>query len=323
MAATVVKNVKRRPRRHQHQCHTRAKVGAGISIVDVHDIAYWSQWRVAIHEVCARFEGVAQVETEERSTEGLDYAGIPVQQACCRAFRREVRHLETQLGKHTSMNAKLEAALCENAEALKKAESARVAAVASVSRLQAQISCDKETASARAEDLENKISLSAAARHSLEESLRQAESAKLQADAKGAELLLRSAKAEAEVRQARSALDRAVDESRVEKERREALQADLAALREKYSALKRRFVDAGRKVEAVRVERDALRQERATLQDQLADVEKFQSSRRGQALVRMEQDLARERMARVELEADRDDLESQLAAALQVPTSQS
>lgn len=71
------------------------------------------------------------------------------------------------------------------------------------------------------------------------------------------------------------------------------------------------------KVEAVRGERDLLRQQRAALEDKLADVEKFQSSKRGQALDRMEQDLAAERMARVELEADRDDLQSQLAAALQ------
>lgn len=77
------------------------------------------------------------------------------------------------------------------------------------------------------------------------------------------------------------------------------------------------------KVEAVRGERDTLRQQRAALEDKLADVEKFQSSRRGQALVRMEQDLAQERMARVELEADRDDLESQLAAALQAQTARS
>lgn len=77
------------------------------------------------------------------------------------------------------------------------------------------------------------------------------------------------------------------------------------------------------KVEAVRGERDSLRQQKATLEDKLSDVEKFQSSRRGQALVRMEQDLARERMARVELEANRDDLESQLAAALQGTTARS
>lgn len=72
-----------------------------------------------------------------------------------------------------------------------------------------------------------------------------------------------------------------------------------------------------KKVEAVRAERDALRHERATLEDKLADVEKFQSSERGRALDRMEQELASERMARVELEADRDDLQSQLAVALQ------
>lgn len=70
-------------------------------------------------------------------------------------------------------------------------------------------------------------------------------------------------------------------------------------------------------MEAVRGERDLIRKERATLEDKLADVEKFQSSKRGQALDRMEHDLAAERMTRVELEADRDDLQSQLAAALQ------
>lgn len=75
-----------------------------------------------------------------------------------------------------------------------------------------------------------------------------------------------------------------------------------------------------KKVEAVRAEREALRQECAALEDKLADVEKFQSSERGRALDRMEQDLAKEKMARVELEADRDDLQSQLAAALQVST---
>lgn len=61
-------------------------------------------------------------------------------------------------------------------------------------------------------------------------------------------------------------MSRALEEARAEKERREALQADLAALREKYSALKRRFVDAGRKVspacnsraEAVDNDNDAL-----------------------------------------------------------------
>lgn len=141
MATTIVKNVKRRPRPHRHQFHARAKVGGGISIVDTHDIAYWSQWRLAIHEVCSRFEEAAQVEVEERSIERPDHDDIARQQACSKGLRREVRHLETQLGKRTSMNAKLEAALCDNAEALTKAESARVAAAAAVSRLQVSGRC--------------------------------------------------------------------------------------------------------------------------------------------------------------------------------------
>lgn len=67
----------------------------------------------------------------------------------------------------------------------------------------------------------------------------------------------------------------------------------------------------------MRAERDGLRQDRAALEDKLADVEKFQLSERGRALDRMEQELAEEKMTRVELEADRDDLQTQLAAALQ------
>lgn len=76
-------------------------------------------------------------------------------------------------------------------------------------------------------------------------------------------------------------------------------------------------ISSCKQLETVRAERDSLRNERATLEDKLADVEKFQSSERGRALDRMEQELASEKMARVELEADRDDLQSQLAAVLQ------
>lgn len=47
-----------------------------------------------------------------------------------------MRHLEAQLGKHTSMNAKLRAALFENAEALAKTEAARASAATAVTRLQ-------------------------------------------------------------------------------------------------------------------------------------------------------------------------------------------
>lgn len=113
---------------------------------------------------------------------------------------------------------------------------------------QAQISYDKQTADAAARELEEKISLSTFAHRGLKESLRQVEAAKLQAEAKHAELLRDTARTEAELSEARSAMANALEESLAEKETREALQAELATLREKYSALKRRFVDAGKKV---------------------------------------------------------------------------
>lgn len=122
----MLKNGKRRGR---EQSRLR---GDALSIVHVHDLAYWSQWRLAIHGVCARFEAAAQVEADAWSRERVDHVSISKEQA----LNSEVRHLEAQLGRHTSMNAKLEAALSENAEALAKAESARVAAAATVCRLQ-------------------------------------------------------------------------------------------------------------------------------------------------------------------------------------------
>lgn len=96
------------------------------------------------------------------------------------------------------------------------------------------------------------------------------------------------------------------------------IRQDFTALLPAFCNSNMTWHDMMTKVEAVRAEREVLRQERAALEDKLADVEKFQSSERGRALDRMEQDLAKEKMARVELEADRDDLQSQLAAALQV-----
>lgn len=125
----MLKNGKRRGR-------VQSRIGGdALSVVDVHDLAYWSQWRLAIHGVCARFEAAAQVEADAWSRERLDHVdhvSISKQQA----LSSEVRHLEAQLGRHTSMNAKLEAALSENAEALAKAESARLVAAATVYRLQ-------------------------------------------------------------------------------------------------------------------------------------------------------------------------------------------
>lgn len=117
------------------QGHVQSRVHAdALSVVDVHDLAYWSQWRLAIHGVCARFEAAAQVEAGAWSRERLDHASVCISKEV--ALNSEVRHLEAQLGRHTSMNAKLEAALSENAEALVKAESARLSAAAAISRLQ-------------------------------------------------------------------------------------------------------------------------------------------------------------------------------------------
>lgn len=113
---------------------------------------------------------------------------------------------------------------------------------------QAQISHEKQAASVSARELEKKISLSTIAYQGLEESLHQAEAAKLEAQDKGAELLRETARTAAEMSEVRLAMATALEESRAEKHNREALQADLAVLREKYSALKRRFVDAGKKV---------------------------------------------------------------------------
>lgn len=98
--------------------------------------------------------------------------------------------------------------------------------------------------------MEEKISLSTFAHRGLKESLQQAEAAKLQAEAKHTELLRDAARTEAELGEARLAMANALEEARAEKETREALQTELAALRERYSALKRRFVDAGKKVRA-------------------------------------------------------------------------
>lgn len=127
-AVTSVEKAKRVRRRQ-----SRLNINDALSsMVDVHDVAYWSQWRLAIHGVCAQFEAAAQVEVDAWSRERVDHVSISRQQA----LSSEIRHLEAQLGKHTSMNAKLEAASFENANALAKTESARVTAAAAVTRLQ-------------------------------------------------------------------------------------------------------------------------------------------------------------------------------------------
>lgn len=111
---------------------TTATADRTLSFVDMHDLAYWCQWRLAMRGVCARFEAEAHVEAEAWSRERRDEASISRQAA----LSEEVRHLESQLGKHTSMNAKLGAALSEKAQALASVEAERIAAVAAVERLQ-------------------------------------------------------------------------------------------------------------------------------------------------------------------------------------------
>ena len=99
-----------------------------------------------------------------------------------------------------------------------------------------------------ARELEEKLSRSSTAQEGLAARVQQAEAAKLTAERKAAEVLRRSSEMEVELSEALSAADKALDQSLTERARVEAMQGDLANLREKYSTLKRRYVDAGRKV---------------------------------------------------------------------------
>lgn len=113
---------------------------------------------------------------------------------------------------------------------------------------QAQISYDKDAAAVSARELEEKISRSNTAQESLAARIREAEAARVAAELKAGELLRRSSLMESELSEALEATDKALEESLAERARVEAMQGDLATLRDKYSTLKRRYVDAGRKV---------------------------------------------------------------------------
>lgn len=99
-----------------------------------------------------------------------------------------------------------------------------------------------------ARELEEKLSRSKTAQEGLAARIHEAETARLAAELKAAELLRRSSQVEVELSEALSATDKALEESLAERARVEAMQGDLANLREKYSTLKRRYLDAGRKV---------------------------------------------------------------------------
>lgn len=101
-------------------------------IYNVHELAYWCQWRLAISGACAGFDAAGEAETDAWSREWRDEISVASQAKLC----SEVRHLEAQLGRLTSVNAKLEAALLEKEEDLIKLEKSSVAARAAVGRLQ-------------------------------------------------------------------------------------------------------------------------------------------------------------------------------------------
>lgn len=82
----------------------------------------------------------------------------------------------------------------------------------------------------------------------LQARVHEAEAAKLAAEQTSTELLRHASKIEAELTEAQGATGRALEESRTERARTEAIKVDLTTLRDKYSALKRRYADAGRKV---------------------------------------------------------------------------
>lgn len=113
---------------------------------------------------------------------------------------------------------------------------------------QAQVSYDKEAAAASARELERSISRSNIRRESLEVRAREADAAKLAAEQNAAQLARDSFKLEAELREARRTIRDLEGDSQAERVRMETAAADLATLREKYSVLKRRYVEAGRKV---------------------------------------------------------------------------
>lgn len=113
---------------------------------------------------------------------------------------------------------------------------------------QAQESYDKEAAAASARELERSISRSNIMREGLEVRAREADAAKLAAEQNAAQLARDSFKVEAELREARRTMRDLEGDSQAERVRMETASADLSTLREKYSVLKRRYVEAGRKV---------------------------------------------------------------------------
>lgn len=115
----------------------RPAVKVDTVIHDVHELAYWCQWRLAISAACSRFDAAGETEAAAWSRERRDEINVANQAKLC----SEIRHLEAQLGRLTSVNAKLEAALLKKEDELIKLEKRCVAARAAVGQLQVYIRC--------------------------------------------------------------------------------------------------------------------------------------------------------------------------------------
>lgn len=89
------------------------------ALVNTHQLAYWCQWRLAIHAFCTGCDPEDDMAVDAHWARERRNEVIVANQA---ALGAEIRHLECQLGKQTSISAKLEAALSERGEALANVE---------------------------------------------------------------------------------------------------------------------------------------------------------------------------------------------------------
>ncbi|CAM9132806.1 unnamed protein product [Choristocarpus tenellus] len=283
------------------------------ALVDIHQVGYWAQWHLALQKACARFDAAS----ETSGVGNCQHEGSQIHSDCQtlqQALNAEIRHLQSQLGKQASANGKIEARLSEIEESQKNVEAKRASAASTVQKLEGQIVEQRENTERTVSDLRSQLSIAKASIFRLQSGVEEADAAKETAKEQASTL----AREVIELRQALQKGEQEAQSFRSELEicsvKLKASEVAEATLQKKYSAVKHRLAEAGKKVDSLRVERSGLRRECAVLEDKLADVEKFQRSERGQALDRMERELAEEKMARVELEADRDDLQTQLSA---------
>lgn len=118
----------KRARTFQTTCTTSDR-----ALIDAYQLAYWCQWRLAIHGFCTRIDAMGEENTDLNWVrEQRDQLNLAKQTA----LFAEVRHLESQLGKQASTNAKLEAAISEGSEAMIKFKVERDAAAATIRSLE-------------------------------------------------------------------------------------------------------------------------------------------------------------------------------------------